>query len=76
MKELTPAQQRYLTEIRASGKKVYNGRARIVINTLERAGLVTADWEMRFATKGNGTQPYWRITVWPIETTTQRRTDE
>lgn len=60
---LTPAQERYLAEIRAAGTKVYNGRARKVIEALEAAGLVTVDWDRRAQAKGNGIELTEVITV-------------
>lgn len=63
--DLTPAQQRYLAEIRAAGRKVYNGRARRPIKALETAGLVNVDWDMRAQAKGNGIELVWVITVAP-----------
>jgi hypothetical protein len=65
--DLTAAQLRLLERVRAAGVLVFNGRARRTVKALESAGLVTADWDVHFAVKGNGVQPLWRITVRPTE---------
>lgn len=67
MARLTAAQRRYLAEIRAEGRKVYNGRARKSIKALEAAGLVSVRWDMRPHVKGNGIELLWHITVTPVE---------
>jgi hypothetical protein len=43
-KALTPIQQRYLVAITDSGVRVYDGRARTVLEALEGAGYITVDW--------------------------------
>ena len=63
IEQLTPAQKRLLNEVRQRGHATYNGRARPVIEALERAGLVTVDWDMQPHVKGNGISLSWRITV-------------
>lgn len=45
--KLTPAQSRYLKEIRDAGEKTYNGRAMRVIEALDRLNLVTAHYDLR-----------------------------
>lgn len=66
-KPLTPAQERYLAEVRQAGRKVYNGRAQRPIRALEAAGLVDVDWDMRAQAKGNGIELVHVITVTPKE---------
>lgn len=44
MPKLTPAQERYLAEIRESGEKTYNGRAYRNLVALEDAGLIKVEW--------------------------------
>lgn len=61
--DLTPAQKRILTEVMQSGVRVYNGRARGPIEALEKAGLVTVEWDMIPQSKGNGIELRERITV-------------
>lgn len=41
---LTPAQKRYLAEIREAGERTYNGRAYRILKVLEDAGLIEVDW--------------------------------
>lgn len=65
MGKLTKAQERMLAEVRESGKRVYNGRARRTVKALEDAGLVNVDWDMRPQTKGNGMELVEVITVTP-----------
>lgn len=60
---MTPAQERYLAEIREAGVKTYNGRAARVIRALEGAGLVTAEWDWVPQAKGGGIELVQRITV-------------
>jgi hypothetical protein len=64
-KPLTPAQQRYLAEIRAAGVKRYNGRARKPLEALRAAGLVEYDFELRPAGIGTMTELF---TVRPVST--------
>lgn len=63
--KLTPAQQRYLDEIREAGEKTYNGRAAQVIRALEAADLVEATWDAQMRSKGNGVYLAQSITVRP-----------
>jgi hypothetical protein len=65
MPELTPAQWRYLDEIREAGEKgrTYNGRATRPIEALEQAGLVEVDWDMIPQVKGGGMELVHRITA-------------
>lgn len=65
MAKLTPAQERYLAEIRQAGVKTYNGRARRPIQALEAAGLISVDWDMRPHSKGSGIELVEKITVRP-----------
>jgi hypothetical protein len=67
MSGLTVAQHRILTEVRATGSRVYNGRARRSIQALEDAGLVTATYDMIPQWKGGGMELVDRITVTPKE---------
>lgn len=60
---MTKAQAAMLSEVRAAGKKVYNGRARRTIEALEAAGFITVDWDMIPCVKGNGMDLRERITV-------------
>lgn len=43
---MTPAQERYLREIRAAGERSYNGRARKPLEALRAAGLVEYDFTL------------------------------
>lgn len=61
--KLTRAQEGILYLVRAEGRRIYNGRARRPIETLELAGLVDVDWGMRFRAKGNGIEASQEITV-------------
>lgn len=54
MTKLTKPQQRYLDEIRASGEKRYNGRARRTVKALEGAGLITVEYDQNAHVKGGG----------------------
>lgn len=40
---MTPAQEKYLSEIRISGREVYNGRAWKPLHALRDAGLIELD---------------------------------
>lgn len=60
---LTHAQKRVLAEVRVTGRRIYNGRARRPVEALEAAGLVSVDWDMVPHVKGNGIELTWRITV-------------
>jgi hypothetical protein len=62
MTTLTKPQQAMLDRVRAEGRIVENGRAKRTIEALEKAGLVSADWDAG----GNGLQGFQggqRITV-------------
>jgi hypothetical protein len=50
---VTSAQAKLLEDVRAAGERVYNGRARRTIEALERAGLVTAKYDMQPHAKGS-----------------------
>lgn len=63
--KLTKAQSRMLDDVKASGVKVYNGRAARTVKALEDAGLVTVDWDMRAQSKGGGMELVHVITVRP-----------
>jgi hypothetical protein len=65
MSRLTAAQQRILAEVRADGERVYNGRARRTIEALEKAGLVTVEWDTAPHAKDSGMELTERITVRP-----------
>ena len=43
---LTPAQSRYLEEIRAAGMRRYNGRARRPLEALRAHGLIEYDFDL------------------------------
>ena len=60
--KLTKPQARMLAQVRAAGPagRVYNGRAAKMIEVLEAAGLVQADWDLVPHARGDYT---WRITV-------------
>lgn len=72
---LSKPQQRYLCDIvdgeRNTASRVYNGRARTVIEALVAKGLIEAHFDMVDRTKGNGIQLVERIT--PRSTETGRR---
>jgi hypothetical protein len=65
--KLTPAQQRILDEVTENGEGIYSGGARKSIKALEKAGLVTADWNMVGQPKGGGITYVDRITVRPVK---------
>lgn len=46
MPALTPAQGRYLVEIRRNGERKYNGRARRPLEALRDAGLIEYDYTL------------------------------
>ncbi len=60
---LTDAQARMLADVRRTGRKVYNARAKRTINALILRGLVKANWDLVLHGKGDAT---WRITVTPV----------
>lgn len=61
-KRLTPAQQRMLADIQR-GPRVYNGRARPVVEALVAAGLVEAEYELTPHANGIGMRFTQEITV-------------
>lgn len=64
---LTPAQARYLDEIRAAGERSYNGRARNPIETLRSHGLIEYDFELvPHADSGSGISFTERYTCRPV----------
>lgn len=60
---MTPAQQRLLERVRATGELRQNGRARPQVEALHAAGLIEYDFELRGVGSGFGiTELY---TIWP-----------
>lgn len=60
---LTPAQARYLAEIRRDGKRTYNGRALRPLERLCALGLITIEYDHRPQSKGNGVEWTQRLTA-------------
>lgn len=67
---LTPAQARYLAEIRARPGRSYNGRGGITIRNLEARGLITYDYELVPHVIGSYTERY---TCHPTPPTSQEK---
>lgn len=59
---MTPAQERYLAEIRARPGRTYNGRARRPLEALREAGLIRYEFEL-VPQVGSWTE---RFTCWPV----------
>lgn len=64
---MTPAQERYLAEIRERPGRSYNGRARRPLEALRKLGLITFDYEL-VPHIGAWTE---RFTCWPVERPSQ-----
>lgn len=62
---LTYAQEDLLEKVRRDGVRIFNGRARKTIEALEKAGLVTVEWDLDIRAGGSSA---WRITVRPKPT--------
>jgi hypothetical protein len=62
---MTAAQQRILDEVRTSGRRIYNGRARRPIRALENAGLVQVEYDQVAQSKGSGIELVERFVVTP-----------
>lgn len=60
---LTPAQREMLAEVRESGRRIYNGRARRTVQALEAAGLVKVEYDLNPHRNGSWTE---RLTVTPV----------
>lgn len=60
---LTEPQRRLYQSVVDAGVRRFNGRAARMIEALERAGLVTADWDLHLGALGGS---LWRIEVRPV----------
>jgi len=65
-KPLTKPQEALLSRVRAAGVLVQNGRARRTVEALERAGLVTVEYDQVAHATGNGISISERFTMRPV----------